>query len=302
MASIGNGAFYGCSGLMGITIPNSVASIGDYAFYGCTALENLIMEDGTDTLAVGINGSEKGLFSDCPLKYLYLGRNLSYSEEPFNCKPTLTEVTIGNSVTGIGDNAFRDCSGLTNIVIPNSVTNIGLSALSGCSVLPDIVIPNSVITIEESTFQDCTGLTSVEIPNSVTTIEESTFQGCTGLTAVEIPNSVTTIDYLAFMDCNALTTIYSFNPIPPSIDYETFATDHYREATLYVPNESVEKYKTTGYWRLFRNIKGFDATGIDDIEIPVNRQNNTYYDLNGRKLKAPKKGINIINGEKVIIK
>ena len=138
VTSIGESAFSGCSGLTGIIIPNSVTSIADYAFNGCTSLKDLRIEDGTETLSLGYNSSKKGLFYDCPLETLYLGRNLSYNmTASYGYSPfyytTLTSVVIGNSVTSIGDYAFYVCFSLSSVVIGNSVTSIGKNAFENCA-------------------------------------------------------------------------------------------------------------------------------------------------------------------------
>ena len=144
VTSIGDYALRGCAGLTSIVIPNSVTSIGNYVFNGCTSLKELRIEDGESTLSLGYNtynssDTGKGLFCDCPLEALYLGRNLSYNTgtscgySPFNNIKTLTSVTIGNGVTSIERNEFYGCSGLTCITIPNSVTSIGEHAFSYCS-------------------------------------------------------------------------------------------------------------------------------------------------------------------------
>ena len=88
------------------------------------------------------------------------------------------------SVTSIGRNAFRGCTGLTSVTIPNSVTSIESWAFSGCTGLTSVTIPNSVTSIGESSFNGCTSLTSVTIGNSVTSIGSSAFYGCTSLTSV----------------------------------------------------------------------------------------------------------------------
>ena len=113
----------------------------------------------------------------------------------------LTDITIPNSVTTIGDGAFSGCTGLTDITIPNSVTTIGDGAFSGCTGLTDITIPNSVTFIGWYAFYGCTGLTEIMIPKSVTSIGGYAFSGCTGLTDITIPNSVTSIGGYAFYHC-----------------------------------------------------------------------------------------------------
>lgn len=99
-----------------------------------------------------------------------------------------------------------------------------------------------------------------------------------------------------------MAAIYSFNLTPPDVADYNSDNSNYKNATLYVPDDAVEDYKTTLIWRNFQNIQGFAPTGIKGIEADGNNKQDVYYDISGRKLSAPKKGINIINGKKVIIK
>ena len=94
----------------------------------------------------------------------------------------------GKAVTSIGDDAFRDCTGLTSIVIPDSVTSIGDCAFEGCTgLLRSVTVGNGVESIGWSAFSGCTGLTSIVIPDSVTSIDSYAFSGCTGLTSITLP-------------------------------------------------------------------------------------------------------------------
>ena len=192
--SIGNKAFYDCSGLTSVTIPNSVTSIGNCAFEDCSGLISVTI--GNSVTSIG----------DCA----------------FQSCSGLTSVTIPNSVTSIGTSAFSGCSGLTSFTIPNSVTSFGTSAFSGCTGLTSVTIPNSVTSIGNSSFSDCSGLTSVTIPNSVTSIGNSAFYNCSGLTSVTIPNSVTSIENGAFAGCSGLTSVTIPNSVT-SIGYRAFA-------------------------------------------------------------------------------
>ena len=164
--SIRDKAFMGCSGLTSITIPNSVTSIGNYVFSGCTSLKELRIEDGESTLSLGYNrydsAKDGGLFSDCPLETLYLGRNLEHDGiyqaghySPFYDKDLLKSVIIGNSVTNFGANTFKDCNSLTDVIIGESVKFIGYDAFYGCSGLTSVTIPNSVTSIGDDAFSDC---------------------------------------------------------------------------------------------------------------------------------------------------
>ena len=156
--SIGGYAFYNCTGLTSIEIPNSVTRIGYEAFSYCRGLTSI----------------------EIPNSVTSIGSSAFYG-----CTG-LTSVTIPNSVTSIGSRAFYNCTGLTSIEIPNSVTSIESSAFSRCSGLTSIEIPNSVTSIGGYAFSGCSGLTSIEIPNSVTSIEGYAFNNCTGLTSVTI--------------------------------------------------------------------------------------------------------------------
>ena len=191
VTSIGNWAFWDCSGLTSVTIPNSVTSIGEYAFSGCS---------GLTSVTIGNSVTSIGQFA-------------------FEYCSGLTSVTIPNSVTSIGHRAFYGCSGLTSVTIPNSVTSIGDCAFWGCSGLTSVTIPNSVTSIGGSAFAYCSGLTSVTIPNSVTSIGHRAFYGCSGLTSVIIPNSVTSIGNWAFCNCSGLTSVTIPNSVTSIGDY-----------------------------------------------------------------------------------
>ena len=196
--SIGQSAFYNCSGLTSIIIPSSVTSIGTNAFYGCN-FKSVIFEDGNETLSLN---------DSFTCETLYLGRNISdsSSKSPFN-GTSLTSLTIGNEVTHISSYLFKGCNNLTSITIGNNVTNIEEGAFSGCSSLTSIKIPSSVTVIGNSAFSSCYSLSSIDIPSSVTYIGNSAFSGCSNLTSIDIPFSVTYINNSSFSGCSNLTSI-----------------------------------------------------------------------------------------------
>ena len=180
VTSIGNYAFYDCSSLTSISIPDSITTIGNAAFYGCSSLTTIAIPDGVTSI-------ENETFSNC------------YS---------LTDVTMGSGIVSIGDQAFKCCSNITTIIIGNSVTSIGNQAFSYCANLANITIGNGVISIGCWAFQGCNSLTNIFIPDSVEVIVASAFEDCSNLTSVTMGDSITSIGFAAFRGCDRLADIY----------------------------------------------------------------------------------------------
>ena len=250
VTSIGDEAFYLCSGLTSVTIPNSVTSIGDYAFEGCSSLTSVTIGNSVTSIgdyafiscsgltSVTIPNSVTSIgdyaFEGCSsLTSVTIGNSVtSIGYRAFYECSGLTSVTIPNSVTSIGQSAFAYCSGLTSVTIPNSVTSIGNSAFAGCSSLTSVTIPNSVTSIGWYAFASCSSLTSVTIPNSVTLIASSAFEGCSSLTSVTIGNSVTSIGDYSFYGCSSLTSIVSKATVPPVLGNEVFSNPNNCNVTV----------------------------------------------------------------------
>ena len=276
VTSIGDYAFYGCTGLTSITIPNGVTSIGYYAFYGCTGLTSITIPNGVTSIGYSAFDGCTGLTS------ITIPNGVtSIEDDTFWGCTGLTSITIPNGVTSIGYYAFKGCTSLTSITIPNSVTSIGYSAFDGCTSLTSITIPNSVTSIGGAAFRGCTGLTSITIPNSVTSIGNSAFYGCTGIDTLIIGNGITEIGY-QFMGCSGikylqlgsgvkfiggafygaqkLKRIVCYAVEPPVADKNCFYNYNIH---VQVPCDNLEDYETDVVWGSFKYIECIGAENAD---------------------------------------
>ena len=265
VTTIGEAAFAGCSNLTSVTIPDSVTSIGYNAFYGCTGeliiYSKIIEIDYTDNNYP----SYYGWLKVAKFTKLTIGDSVTtIGDYTFGGCSSLTSVTIPDSVTSIGDYAFAGCSSLTSVTIGDGVTTIGYKTFSSCSSLTSVTIPDSVTTIEDGAFAYCSSLTSITIPDSVTTIGERAFGWCLSLTSVTIPDSVTTIGMYAFRDCDSLTSVTIGDSVT-SIGDSAFSwcdslTSVYCKATT-PPVVTLDYY---GYWYAF----DYNASGRK-IYVPM---------------------------------
>ena len=161
--------------------------------------------------------------------------DMTLNERPWKYL-SYTKVAIGEGVTTIGNNAFKDNDELTSVTIPNSVTSIG-----------------------DFAFRCCEGLTSVDIPSFVTSIGSNSFYLCTALPSVTIPSTVTNIGGMAFYDCWGLRKIESLAETPPTCGDDAFDGVSPDVCVLYVPKKSVEAYKTANEWKKLTKIEDLPA-------------------------------------------
>ena len=199
---LGQLAFYGCTALSSVTVPGSVTEMGKCVFSKCTALKSAALHDGITTLG-------EWAFADCEsLRSVSLPDSLlSIENSAFaNCE-ALESIELPNKLNVIGDNAFFCCSGLKSIEIPDSVTTLGGCAFYGCSALGTVTVPGSVTSVGDSAFGACSGLKNVVIESGATHIGVRAFAECKELECIVIPSSVQSIGVRVFVDSDALRDI-----------------------------------------------------------------------------------------------
>ena len=212
-------AFWFCSSLTSITIPNSVTSIGASAFSNCKTLTQITIPDSVTS----ISGFA---FTSCGF----------------------TQITLPNNLKSIEDSLFTSCKSLTEVIIPNSVTSIKTGVFSECSALTSVVIPDSVTSIGNGAFAYCTSLTSINIPDGVTKIENYLFNYCSSLAELTIPANVTSIGSSALRigtDTNKATIIMK-PTTPPTLGSSAISSTRLNK--IIVPAGYGETYKAATNW------------------------------------------------------
>lgn len=325
VTNIGDSAFGHCDYLSSITLPASVTSIDECAFEDTDfsvvvsyienpfeicgkEFESRTFSTGTfdnAKLYVPAGTTEKYKAADGWKDFAHIqegtptGRDIEIDGLHYNLdmEAKVAEVTLSPSYYE------------GNVVIPASVTYnnetysvtaIGHAAFASCSNLTSVTIPSSVTIIDLYAFA-ATSFTTIAIPEGVTTIGGHAFESCENLTVISIPHSVTSIDNKAFFSLN-IETVKINNETPlDAVGLDVF--NDCNRITLYVPIGSKEAYAAHSYWSAFKEIIETDnfETGIRQITNDKQTTTGTF-NLNGIRLPEPQKGLNIIDGKKVVMK
>ena len=221
---IGDEAFMWCKSLTGITLSESVTHIGDEAFCNCRSLTSVTIPDSV--ASIGANPffqckrfTKIALSSNHPWLVTIDDVLFSKADKRLICYPgglSASKYTVPKGVQCIGNLAFANCDCLTDIILADSVINIRDNAFTGCSSLTNITLPDGVIFIGKRAFSSCDSLTNITLPDSVTDIGDNAFSDCDSLTSITLPDSITGIGRNPFRRCKSLTRI-NVSPDHPAL-------------------------------------------------------------------------------------
>ena len=209
ITTIGDKAFYCCTNLKGIVLPNGVTSIGKSAFKNST-INYIILPDGLTSIG-------KEAFSYIGVKNIVLPSSLSVIEEQVFDASGIIRIDIPEGVTSIGNSAFRNCSALKEITLPNSLQEIGAYAFSRCINLGDVIIPKNVEKIGLRSFYVCEKIEKIVLHNKLTTIDLSAFAACDALSEVYYTGSQT--------EWNNITIKSENDPLINAVKYYNYVTN-----------------------------------------------------------------------------
>lgn len=332
IARIGDRAFQDCTNLEYIELPESIDDLGSgWTFWGCKSLKEIRIPSKVQSIPM--SG-----FADCiSLESVELSNVQWIHDGAFSGCTSLASVIIPDKVEGIVSSAFSRCSSLESVSISSSVTSIREKVFSECYNLNSIIvdpannvydsrdncnaiietssntliagsnttkIPESVTAIGSSAFYGYKLLEAIELPENINSIGDRAFAQCGSLSSLAIPKNVSSVGEFAFSGCNELTQVYSYIAEPFAINSNVFSATAKENATLYVPQGTLNLYKEADGWKEFANIV---EVSIGDVEqISSESGVSDVYNLNGQKADALS-GINIIRKtdgttQKVLVK
>lgn len=323
VAAIHFQAFFKCTDLYSVSIPETVTDMGRYSFTQCTSLQEV-------TLPKNATAIPDGMFWGCT---------------------SLKTIKLPSGVTEIGEYAFANCSVLGDINLPSGLVFLGKAALMGTAIqnftlpigitevspyllalttkLSSVTLHNKLATIGECAFQGNTQLKTIDIPESVTIIEASAFAQCPQLESITIPDGVTLLPEKCFYNDMALRRIvigkgvtaigadcfarYKNTTTAPRLEDvylqsdaivsggESFLDEACAKATLHVPSSLVEAYKAQPGWQRFSivAIKDGELSGIGSVKTNA-AACKAAYTIGGMRCAKAQRGIKIVDGKKII--
>ena len=286
ITAIGFNAMEGCTQLTTVALPDGVTEIHSHAFDGCYSLSNINMPSA-------LKGIGPFAFIDCvSMTSFDLPDGMEViGERAFEGCRSLTRMVIPEGVTRLGDRLFENCYSLQSVALPSTLESLGVNPFNNCPSLAEVtvaegnpylafvdgilyadagtrlvfcpkansgvngllVIPEGVTTIGDYGLAQLTAATEVELPLSLTTIGDEAFYSNGNMSRYCIPAAVDTLMRACFAYCYGMNELYSYTPKPLPIDEYTFYGCGLWIIKLYVPEASLELYKSADWWKMFSN-------------------------------------------------
>lgn len=276
-----------CPKLINVIIPEGVKSIGNQAFMSTPMLSHITLPESVTEVGSEVFRASGIVNFTFPNKLQYI------SNQMFGACKSLLEIIIPKTVKKIETSAFESCSHLRKVVLPETIESIGQKVFSDCSSLEEINIPENLKTVSDYMLSGCESITSIVIPEGVEEIGNSSFQNCTNLESLKLPQSIINIRGNFISGCKSLKNLTVYHQVS-GISQTAFhgcSLDelHFHRAvlprwiqftnppspvigrdnncTLYVPSGSVDTYKASTEWNVFKNIVGEEVTEMLNYQI-----------------------------------
>lgn len=320
MNSIDPSAFSECTALQSVRWKgeSTLKMIDDYAFYRCTSLNH--MEMPNSVVRIGKHAFRYGT----SLTDVKLAKKLSIIDEYAFGECGFSHITLPDSIASAQDGAFINNEHLKSITIPAGMQGIGAACFENNSVLDSVTFLTNIhtLTIGANAFNQCPALSYVNIahldswaeinfknakanpantahhiyqgdkeifdvvlPQGTQYVNNNAFNGCSYIKSVDMPSSIDHINDDIFVGCDNLTAVYSRAedvPLFIGVNDPSSMNDVFNRATLYVPFGYEGDYKKDTWWGRFYKVQGFNAaTGISGIALDGDGKAR-YFDLNGR--------------------
>ncbi len=284
---IAEGAFEGCTALIYADLGGGLTEIGAKAFKDCKALATLHLPDSIELIA---NDS----FTGCEALVYTTYSNAKYlgdADNPYSllvCATSqgITSCEVHPATQIISSYAFRDCAYLSQITLPDSISKMGDGVFDGCKALKNVVLPANLTQIAPYTFRSCTSLVSVTTPEALTEIGACAFQYCYELTSVRIPAGVTSIGKDAFWACQKMNAVYISDLI--AWCNITFANENANPLNyghqLILNGEVLRKLTVPGSVTTVKPYTFYNCSAITELEIPntvTQLQEKAFYGCSG---------------------